>query len=200
MSAFRFVRQLSHEGFLEENGALRLVRIEELLQRWVGANHRRIREVPVRWIIRGESKIEAAVRSYVSRLKENSARRKRSVAARSFQAPNRVCLGWFAAAEAFGLKFVHGSVPHIYLERLEREALAHLGMSVEDAEHRVDAIVRVPDNPESVFRAAVNRDGVPISDILQVWLDVSNHPARGPDQAKIIARKVLAKLFSQERA
>jgi hypothetical protein len=114
--------------------------------------------------------------------------------------PNRVCLGLFAAAEAFGLKFVHGSVPHIYLERLDREALAQLGMSVEDAERRPDAIVRAPENPESVFRAAVCRDEVLISDILQVWLDVSNHPARGPDQAKIIARKVLAKLFSQGRA
>jgi hypothetical protein len=114
--------------------------------------------------------------------------------------PNRVCLGLFAAAEAFGLKFVHGSVPHIYLERLDREALAQLGMSVEDAERRPDAIVMAPENPESVFRAAVCRDEVLISDILQVWLDVSNHPARGPDQAKIIARKVLAKLFSQGRA
>ena len=55
MSAFRFVRQLSHEGFLKENGDFRLVRIEELLQRWLGANQRRIREIPVRWIIRGES-------------------------------------------------------------------------------------------------------------------------------------------------
>jgi hypothetical protein len=201
MSAFRFVRQLSREGFLEENGALRLVRIEELLQRWLGANQRRIREIPVRWIIRGESnQIEVAVRSYVSSFELGSARRKREMDARSFQAPNRVCLGLFAAAEAFGLKFVHGSVPHIYLERLDREALAQLGMSVEDAEHRADAIMRIPENPESVFRAAVNRDGVPISDILQVWLDVSHHPARGPDQAKIIAKRVLAKLFSHGQA
>lgn len=201
MSAFRFVRQLSHEGFLDENGPLRLARIQELLQRWLGANQRRIREIPVRWIIRGENnQIEVAVRSYVSRLEENPPRRKRGMVAHSFQAPNRICLGLFAAADAFGLKFVHGSVPHVYLERLDREALAQMGMSVEDAEDRVDAIVRIPENPESVFRAAVNREGVPVSDILQVWLDVSNHPARGADQAKIIAKKVLAKLFSQGRA
>jgi hypothetical protein len=201
MSAFRFVRQLSREGFLEENGALRLVRIEELLQRWLGANQRRIREIPVRWIIRGESnQIEIAVRSYVSRFEGRPARRKRGMGAHSFKGPNRVCLGLFAAAEAFGLKFVHGSVPHIYLERFDRDALAQLGMSVEDAEHRADALVRIPENPESVFRAAVNRDGVPISDILQVWLEVSHHPARGPDQAKIIAKRILAKLFNRRRA
>ena len=144
--------------------------------------------------------MKIAVRSYVSRFEEKPARRKRGIGAHSFQAPNRICLGLFAAAEAFGLKFVHGSVPHIYLERFDREALDQLGMSVEDAEHRPDVIVRIPENPESIFRAAVHRDGVPISDILQVWLDVSHHPARGPDQAKMIARKVLAKLFGQERA
>ena len=31
MSAFRFVRQLSEDGFLEDKGLLRLVRIEDLL-------------------------------------------------------------------------------------------------------------------------------------------------------------------------
>jgi len=37
MSAFRLVRQLSEEGFLEERGGLRLVRPEELLERWLSA-------------------------------------------------------------------------------------------------------------------------------------------------------------------
>jgi len=34
MSAFGLARQLSEEGFLEERSGLRLVRIEELLERW----------------------------------------------------------------------------------------------------------------------------------------------------------------------
>jgi hypothetical protein len=53
MSAFRFVRQLSEEGFLEDKGVLRLVRIEELIQGCLAANQRRVWETPVRWIIRG---------------------------------------------------------------------------------------------------------------------------------------------------
>jgi|SRR5215468_8070663 len=39
MSAFRFVEEFSKEGFLESGGAvLRLVRLRELLNRWVGAS------------------------------------------------------------------------------------------------------------------------------------------------------------------
>jgi hypothetical protein len=60
--------------------------------------------------------------------------------------------------------------------------------------------VRIPENPEAVFRAAVERDGVPVSDILQVWLDVSNHPARGKAQADEIRKKVLSGLFKKKRA
>jgi hypothetical protein len=60
--------------------------------------------------------------------------------------------------------------------------------------------VRIPENPESVFCGAVQRDGVPVSDIFQVWLDVSSHPARGKAQAAEIRKKVLFMLFKKERA
>jgi hypothetical protein len=39
------------------------------------------------------------------------------------------------------------------------------------------------------------RDGLPLSDVLQVWLDVSAHPARGREQAAEIRRQALAPLF-----
>jgi hypothetical protein len=34
-------------------------------------------------------------------------------------------------------------------------------------------------------------DGVRVSDPLQVWLDVSPHPARGREQADLIFRQVI---------
>ena len=44
-----------------------------------------------------------------------------------------------------------------------------------------------------VFSAAfVRKDGVPVSDILQVWLDVSEHPSRGKEQADLIWRRILS--------
>jgi hypothetical protein len=50
---------------------------------------------------------------------------------------------------------------------------------------------------ESVFRAAVERDGVPVADILQVWLDVSAFPARGKQQADELRKSVLASIFKE---
>src|SRR5215813_2801126 len=54
MSAFRLVRQLFDEGFLEERSGLQLVRTEELLERWSKASHYRPQETPARWILSGE--------------------------------------------------------------------------------------------------------------------------------------------------
>jgi hypothetical protein len=48
-----------------------------------------------------------------------------------------------------------------------------------------------------VFRASVLRDGVPVCDILQVWLDVAGHPPRGREQADEIERRAL-KAFVDE--
>jgi hypothetical protein len=74
-----------------------------------------------------------------------------------------------------------------------------MGLSPEGAEHRADVYVRVPAFRESVFRASVVRDGVPVADILQVWLDVGAHPARGEEQAEEIRHRVLAPIFAEKR-
>jgi hypothetical protein len=38
-----------------------------------------------------------------------------------------------------------------------------------------------------------------VADIIQVWLDVSNHPARGKEQAEQIWKRVLAPFIRKER-
>jgi hypothetical protein len=38
---------------------------------------------------------------------------------------------------------------------------------------------------------------VPVADILQVWLDVGSHPARGAAQAEQIRRRVLAPILEK---
>ena len=172
MSAFRFVRQLRQEGFLDENDEpLRLVRREELLRRWQAAHLRGAPELPLRWIIprKSERQLLAALHSYSA---QPNVKRE--------PAP-RACLGLFAAAESLGFGFVHGVPPYFYLESLDREVLSRMGLSPEGAEQRPDVYVRIPAFRESVFRAAVVRDGVPVADILQVWLDVElpSGPRRG---------------------
>jgi len=196
MTAFRLVRQLSEEGFLEVRGGLRLVRTEELLERWLRASHYRAQETPARWILSGEkNRFHAALRSYASRTASD-----RLGSKHAGRVPPRFCVGLFAAAEELGFKFVHGVQPHLYIERIDREALRGLGLSLEPAGHEADVFVRVPKYPEAVFRAAVERDGVPTSDIVQIWLDVSNHPARGKDQADLLRKRVFSQILDKARA
>jgi hypothetical protein len=184
MSASRLVQQLRNDGFLDDReDFLRLVRIEALLERWVAAGQRDARDIPVRWILRKDhSHLMAVLKAC------NSTARRHP----------RCALGLFAAADALGFGFVQGVPPHIYLERFDPDVLQRLGFSAENAAHRADAYVRVPACAEAVFRPAVERDGVPVSDILQVWLDVSSHPSRGQEQADQIRRRALGPLFGKK--
>jgi len=199
MSTSRLVRQLSSEGFLDQRkGLLRLVRAEELMRRWQGASQRTAREVPVRWIIRGgEEQLLSAVRSYCSWLDAKLLRPPKPRVGRLVVPAPRIAIGLFAAADLLGVGFVHGVAPYIYLEHLNSAALEQLGLSVEDAEGQPDAYIRIPENKEAVFRAVVRHEGVAVSDILQVWLDASNHPARGKEQADQIWKRVLAPSIQQ---
>lgn len=199
MSAFRLVRELSSEGFLDERpGCLRIVRIEDLMNRWLAANQRNDNDIPMRWIIPGNrDQLSAAIQSYLSEAGKQVARRRRAGGQFIRPAP-RICIGLFAAADQHGLGFVHGVQPHVCLERLDAEVLQRLGLSSENAERNADVFVRVPKNRESVFRASILHNGLHIADILQVWLDVANHPARGKEQADQIWKRILAPCFRKQ--
>ena len=193
MSAFRFVEEFSKEGFLESGqGGLRLVRLRELMNRWVAASQQRVLEIPMRWVLhRGKKALGSALRSY-----ESDQRMPSPNLADQLSSPRpRLCLGLFEAAEALGIGFVHGVKPYLYLERLNAEVLKELGLSGAAEEKEADVFVRIPGNRESVFRGVVLKDGVPVSDILQVWLDVGQHPSRGKEQADLIWRKILSSAF-----
>lgn len=189
MSASRLIRRLEKDGFIDtDEELLKLARIPELLSRWQSWREP-IQEFPARWLVkRDRAAFATLLQSYSATLPLERSSRKRGN-------PPRTCLGLFAAADALGLGFVHGVQPHIYMERFDPEALKTLGLSTQDAEHNPDAFVRIPANPEAVFRAAVLKDGVPCADVLQVWLDVADHPSRGKAQADEIARRVLGPLL-----
>jgi len=200
MSASRLVNQLINEGFVDEHeDHLCVARVDELLERWLAANRQRPRDIPAHWIIKGDDKqFLASVAQYASESKADSevkARVRREVV----KMPSRCCIGLFAAADALGLGFVRGVPPHLYLEHLDLDVLQRMGLSIEGSQRGADVYVRVPSNKESIFRAAVVRDSLPVSDVLQVWLDTSAHPARGQEQADEIRRRVLKPLFEKQR-
>jgi hypothetical protein len=195
MSAFRLLRMLGAEGFLDESDeSLRLVRLQDLMRRWRAAYLRPVREWPLRWILRGApaSQLQDVLRSYARLSPRAPSARQRG---KRLPLP-RVCLGLFAAADVLGFGFVHGVKPHLYVEEVRPDVLQQLGLSRVDPGQPADVLVRVPVAPESVFRGAVLRDGLPVSDVLQVWLDVADHPSRGEAQAREIQRRALRSLFA----
>ena len=194
MSAFRFVSQFREAHFLDSSdGRLRIVRVEDLMARWQAASLRVGREIPARWILRGgDDQLGGALRSHAQ---VDAARPQQ----RPVKSRIRFCLGLFAAADRLGLGFVQGPIPYLYAERLDLDALRELGLSPCGPSDGADVRVRVPSKPQSLFRAAVQRDGVPVADVLQVWLDVQGHPARGHQQAEEIRRRVLQPVFSEKR-
>ncbi len=201
MSASRFLHQLENEGFFDDRAErLTVVRVEDLLARWVAANQQAVRDIPARWIIRKEEKqLFAAIRSYVSEAGAGPVSGAKQRHGANMRVQPRCAIGLFAAADALGLGFVHGVPPYVYLERVNSDVIRQLGLSIEDADRRADVFIRIPAHPEAVFRAAVSRAGLPVTDILQVWLDSAAHPTRGRAQANEIWRRVLGPLFGKAR-
>jgi hypothetical protein len=188
MSSFRFVRQLEQEGFLDDDSeSLRLVRRQDLMSRWRAAYLRPVHELPLCWIdsVKTDRQLLSALRAY----NDDSAVRKRP--------EPRACLGLLGAAEALGFGPFPEIRPHLYLEKLDRAALVRMGLSPQGAEYRPDVYVRVPVFRESIFRAAVIRNDLPVADILQVWLDVSSPPTRDEAMAEEIRRRALAPIFTE---
>jgi hypothetical protein len=180
MSAFRFVQQLQLEGYVDESDSyLNVVRREHLFSRWQAASLERVEEIPMRFLLRGNSQPEL----------------------RRIVDSGRACLALFAAADALGLGLVSGVPPHVYVQRLKRANLAAWKNVVPAAPgESPDLIMRRAHAVHSVFRGIVRPNGVASCDVLQVWLDVSGHPARGPEQANLIRRRVLGPLISGKRA
>jgi hypothetical protein len=200
MSASRFVHRLAREGFLDKRrDGLHVVRTDELLARWISANRGMSRDVPARWMIKGDEKqFFATVASFAAERQAESPPKSRLASGRIMKVQPRLCVGLFAAADALGLGFVRGVPPQLCLESLDLDALHEMGLSLEDADRRADVSIRVPANKEAIFRASVLRGGLPVCDVLQVWLDASAHPARGREQADQL-RRVLKPLIGERR-
>ncbi len=173
-AAWRLLTALNGAGHLGERG--HLVRIGELLARWRAAALRPQRELGAVWISPGRSPLE---------------RLRRELASMAEGGAPSAGLGLFAACDALGLGHVRGAPVHLYVRRADPEMLEKLGLIVAKDGRAADVVLRVARWPESIFRAAAWIDGVPVSDVIQCWLDVSSHPARGSEQAAFIWKRVL---------
>ena len=185
MSAFRFVRQLERGEFLDkESEYLRLVHREELMRRWQAAYLRPMPERPLRIdSVNHEQQFPAVLRHF----NDKSPSRSAPIA----------CLGVSAAAQCLRFEPTQRFTPSFYLENVDREVLARMGFSPDDAEFRPDLFVREPVFRKSVFKAAVTRDGILVSDIIQIWLDITSPPAGDKALADEIYQRALARIFQE---
>ena len=174
-AAWRLYSALRDGGHLDAGGSLSLVR--DLLARWRAAAQRPQQRVGAKWILPGRTPLDR-LRSALAELR------------REVEEPS-ACLGLFAACDSLGVGHVRGAPVHLYVRHLDPELLERLGVAIAPDGQQLDLLLRVARWPESLFRAAVDVDGVPVSDVLQCWLDVSGEPARGAEQAAFIWRRVL---------
>ncbi len=179
MSASRFLQQLRNEGFLDESSRrLCLVRRRDLFERWRAAVLRPAPELPLRFVLRGP------VKEQLQKL----------IAVGSGEA----CLGLFAAAEELKFGHVSGVPAYVFVPKLPKsDDRKWRGVRPPSPGDTPDLILRQAPFPLSMFRAAVHRDGWLASDVIQTWLDVGSHPARGAEQADLIYAKFLRQVIEK---
>jgi hypothetical protein len=176
-SAWRFLSSLKEAEFIDDsNGELQVVRRDDLLSAWAFAVRRPPHEVRAAFSIPVKEP-RSVLEPRVSAL---------------HAAGQRIAWGGFAAIARLGFQFVHGAPRHLYVEDLSEATLRRLNLVRAESNQASDVILRKSRWPESVFRAAVEKGAQPTTDILQSWLDVSQHPARGAEQANVLWTRVLA--------
>jgi len=166
-AAWRLYSALRDAGHLDDSGNLALVR--DLMSRWRAAAQRPQQRVGARWILPGRDPL-GRLRASLSELQNEA------------EQPS-ACLGLFAACDALGVGHVRGVPVHLYVRHVEPELLDRLGVAIAPNGQQPDLLLRVARWPESLFRAVVHVDGVPVADAIQCWLDVSGEQARGAEQA-----------------
>jgi len=178
MSASRFLNQLRHEGYLDDSSRhIALVRRQELFRRWRSAVMRPPPELPMKFLIR--KPIEQQIQELLAKQDGDA------------------CLGLFAAADALRLGHVSGVPPYIYASKLpSRDDFEWRALVAASPSDIPDIIVRQALSPKSAFRGAIRIEGLIVSDVIQVWLDVANHPSRGEEQANLIYEKVLRPIIN----
>jgi hypothetical protein len=178
MTAFRFIEQLRAAGYLHEsNAVIRLVRLDDLMERWRMASAAPVATVRAKWLFPAD---------WRGQLRNAS------------QHARDLCLRSYAAADALGCGVVRGVPTELYVREEPHVAAKALGLLPSDGPE-ADVFLAIPRARESVFRGAVEAGGIRTSDVLQVWLDVSHDPGRGREQADHLYRKVIQPMLNRAR-
>jgi DNA-binding Lrp family transcriptional regulator len=157
------LRDLEARGFLKRRPTIQLVDRSRLFKEWSGAVHAR---PLVQVTARSKFGAKNTIDQLSPRLDENWH-----------------CLGLFSACIELGLPFVTGGPSHVIVRELDASVLDDLMLVECDERESNHIIVREAPFPESVFRG-VPSSMPPTTDVIQCWLDVVHHPARGAEMAR----------------
>ena len=176
MTASRFVNALTEKGFLDQSSPyLNLVMRRKLADLWKASYKNQPEPVQAKFLIPGPP---AALMEKLLQKHQPS------------------FLGLFAAAEALAVGHVRGVPPYVYVYDLEA---ANHWKELKPARYgeKPDLFLQRIRFPQSIGTGAVQRKGMYVTDILQVWLDVSAHPARGAEQAAELEGGILANVIGE---
>jgi hypothetical protein len=105
-----------------------------------------------------------------------------------------VVVSGHAAAHLHGLGVASSRWPLVHVRDLAG-ALERFDLQIAKADEAGALALCAPRAAEAVFGGAVERDGLRVADLLQVWLDVRLRPDRGQEQAEHLWQQVLAPFF-----
>jgi hypothetical protein len=104
------------------------------------------------------------------------------------------------ACRLLGIKHSSARSMHIYFWGNVANVANSIGVVPAETLNDADVFLVEPKYPKSVFGGRVIREGIPICDILQCYLDLYNLPDRGREQADFVFENILSKIFEKGRA
>jgi hypothetical protein len=171
---------MKREGWLAgDERRVELLRLEELMRRWSSSSSKPVQEIRAKWLLPTGDPVAQLDRGMAALHERGGAD------------DARACVALFAAAERLGYAHARGVMQHVYYDGDPGRVLEALGALPALENEGADIALRRPAFRESVFRGMVIREGVPVSDALQVWLDVASQPARGHEQAEHMWRRII---------
>lgn len=179
-TAARFVSALDEMGQLDRShGELRIADPAQLLESWRSAISVSFKsEVGARFV---RGKIEGSASQILRKTLDD----KKSPGSWT------ICAGLFEACDVLALGHVAGAPHHFYISSLDWRQLERMGLVPAQEGEQSKVLLRIPKFPEALFRAAPVEHGIQASDIIQCWLDVSHHRARGQEQADVLWRRTI---------
>jgi hypothetical protein len=183
-----FINRAEQSGFLKRSSQGFIIqRHQELLEDWAYAlKHKHRDQVGLRFLYENEpeDRFLKKIRDYCNKSKDCGQ-------------GLPIVLGRHLACHLLGIGRSNVRSASLYASRPQEEILSALDLVVDESKSASSLVlVRAP-FPKAIFDSSALIDDVPVSDIVQCYLDVYHSIDRGREQAEYIYQKVLGPFFER---